>query len=161
MGRLARRSLTWIAVAALSAPGAAAQALAASLGSRAKYIGGTAAAISQQTGGRIDATDDRYLRFRTKASTLEVAYSQVNLLEYGQKAERRYILAILISPLFLLAKSRRHFLTVGYADAQGNQQALVFQVSKGDIRAALANLEAKTGLQVRYQDEEARMAARE
>jgi len=56
----------------------------------------------------------------------------------------------------LLAKSRKHYVTVGYTDANGRQQALVFQVDKSDVRALLAGLEAKTGRRVEYTDDDAR-----
>jgi hypothetical protein len=66
----------------------------------------------------------------------------------------------LISPVLLLSKSRKHFVTIGYADAAGEQQALVFRVGKHDIRSVLASLEARTGRRVEYQDNEARKAGR-
>jgi hypothetical protein len=74
--------------------------------------------------------------------------------------ESRYLPAIVISPLFLLAKRREHFLTIGFQDDSGKQQALIFRVDKSDIRAALVTLEARTGQQVQYQDEEARKAGK-
>ena len=86
-------------------------------------------------------------------------YRQINLLEYGQKADRRILAAVLISPIFLLSKKRDHFLTIGYADPQGHQQALVLKVEKRDLRSVLASLEARTGLRVTFQDNEARKAA--
>jgi len=49
---------------------------------------------------------------------------------------------------------------LGYADEAGKQQAAVFQVGKGDIRSILAGLEARTGLKVSYQDDEARRAGK-
>jgi hypothetical protein len=69
-------------------------------------------------------------------------------------------MAVVISPMFLLSKSRKHFLTVGYQDESGHHQALVFRVDKNDIRATLVSLEARTGLKIQYQDEEARKAGR-
>jgi len=67
---------------------------------------------------------------------------------------------VVISPMFLLAKSRKHFLTVGYTDEDGRQQAMVFRVDKNGIRAMLVGLEARTGLNVAYQDPEARKAGK-
>jgi hypothetical protein len=58
--------------------------------------------------------------------------------------------------MLLLSKKRSHFLTVGFTDEQGKQQALVFQLDKNDVRAVLAGLEARTGLKVQHQDDEAR-----
>jgi predicted ribosome-associated RNA-binding protein Tma20 len=101
-------------------------------------------------------TGDREMLFVTRALTLHVPYDKVNTVEYGQHVGRRYMEAVLLSPLFLLSKSRKHFVTVGYVDANGRQQALVMQVDKGDVRAVLAGLEAKTGRRVEYTDDEAR-----
>jgi hypothetical protein len=79
-------------------------------------------------------------------------------VEYGQTVSRRIAEAVLISPLLLLSKSRKHFVTIGYVDEEGKQQALVFRVQKGDIRSVLASLEARTGRRNEYQDNEARKA---
>ncbi len=128
----------------------------ASAQTQADYIGGTTATIEIGQTGRIELTDDAYLAFYTQKSQMRVRYDRVNLLEYGQQVDRRLAWAMVISPVFLLSKSRRHFLTVGYEDDRGLQQAVVFRVDKNSIRAALIALEARTGLKVRYQDAEAR-----
>jgi len=132
---------------------------AAESGGRVEYVGGTLNGVEQRTGGRLKATDEEQLIFAAKRKSVTVPYRSVNLLEYGQKADRRYVAAVLISPVFLLSKKRDHFLTVGYADEHGKQQALVFRVDKGDVRTVLASLEARTGVKVQYQDNEARKAA--
>lgn len=69
-------------------------------------------------------------------------------------------MAVVISPVFLLAKTRKHFLTVGYTDEDGKQQAMVFRLDKNGIRPMLVGLEARTGLKVQYQDPEARKAGK-
>jgi hypothetical protein len=89
-----------------------------------------------------------------------IPYPKINTVEYGQSVSRRYAEAVLLSPIFLLAKSRKHFVTLGYVDTDGKQQALVFRVEKGDIRSVLAALEARTGRRVEYQDQEARKAGK-
>ena len=66
------------------------------------------------------------------------------------------VAAVLISPALLLARSRKHFVTIEYKDGEDKQQALVFRVNKGDIRSLLASLEARTGRRVDYQDDDAR-----
>jgi hypothetical protein len=128
--------------------------------SRAEYVGGTASALTSGSGGSIELSDQRYLGFYTKRGQVRVAYDRVNLLEYGQKVDRRLLAAVVISPMFLLSKTRKHFLTIGYMDEDGKQQALIFRVDKGSIRSALVSLEARTGLKVQYQDEEARKAGK-
>jgi hypothetical protein len=122
------------------------------------YIGGTTASLRAGASGRIELTDERYLAFYAGKAQLRVPYERVNLLEYGLQVDRRLALALVVSPIFLLSKSRRHFLTVGYTDERGTQQAMVFRVDKNSIRAALVVLEARTGLNVQYQDQEARKA---
>lgn len=98
--------------------------------------------------------------FHCAASDIRVAYRRVDTLEYGQSVSRRYAAAILLSPVLLLSKTRKHFVTLGYQDAEGNRQVLIFRVEKGDIRAVLAGLEARTGRRIEYQDDEARKAGK-
>jgi hypothetical protein len=141
----------------LMACGASTECLpAAQLGARAYLAGTTVHDFPAKCDVRVDLTGDEELLFVTRRLTLHVPYNQVNTLEYGQHAGGRYLEAVLISPLFLLSKSRKHFLTVFYTDANGRQQAVVLQVNKGDVRALLPELEAKTGRRVEYTDDEAR-----
>ena len=75
-----------------------------------------------------------------------MSWESINLVEYGQKVDRRYVAAVVLSPLFLLSRKREHFLTVGYMDEDGQQQAMIFRVkNQADIRSALVSLEARTG----------------
>ena len=129
-------------------------------GGRAEYIGGTLQAVDNGAGGRLRTTSEHFLEFVAGRNSARVPYERINLLEYGQKVDRRVALAVVISPMFLLSKSRRHFLTVGYTDDSGRQQAMVFRVDKGDIRMVLVTLEARTGRKVEFQDEEARKAGK-
>ncbi|MBV8820738.1 MAG: hypothetical protein JO022_20420, partial [Acidobacteriaceae bacterium] len=110
--------------------------------------------------GRVEAVDSRFFVFYSHKARWRVPYDHINLLEYGQKVDRRIIPAVLISPLFLLSKKRQHFLTVGYEDEEGRQQAMIFKVDKDAIRATLVSLEARTGRKVDFQDEEARKAGK-
>ena len=125
-------------------------------GSQAQYVGGTISQIPAGCGGTVQAADDAYFVFYSKSARWRVPYDKINLIEYGQKVDRRYIAAVLLSPLFLLAKKREHFLTVGYADEENHQQAMVFKVGKDDIRTVLVSLEARTGRKVEFQDDDAR-----
>jgi hypothetical protein len=134
--------------------------MAAEPGVRAQFVGGTLAGVPVKSTARLDLTNADALLLRTGATELRIAYQRINTLEYGQNVSRRYAAAILISPLLLLSKSRKHFLTIGYVDTEGRQQALVFRVEKGDIRSVLAGLEARTGRRIEYQDAEARKAAK-
>jgi hypothetical protein len=129
-------------------------------GVKAQFIGGTLAGIKAKSDARIDLTDQRVLQFECGKTALRIDYRKINTLEYGQNVSRRYAAAILISPVLLLSKSRRHFVTLGYEDESGKQQAVVLRVGKGDIRTVLASLEARTGRRIEYQDDEARKAGK-
>jgi hypothetical protein len=129
---------------------------AADAGCSVEYVGGTMPQFGNRVSGRVHLTDPEVLVFQAKKAGLEVPYERINLLEYGQQVGRRVLLGVAISPLLLLSKSRKHFLTISFKDEDGRQQAMVFQVHKGGVRALLAGLEARSGLKVDYQDHEAR-----
>jgi hypothetical protein len=129
-------------------------------GYRAQFVGGTLAGVPAKSKAQLNLTAPDALIFVCAGQTLNIGYSKIDTLEYGQNVSRRYAAALLISPLFLLSKSRKHFVTIGYTDRDGKQQALVFQVEKGDIRTVLTTLEARSGRRVEYQDEEARKTGR-
>lgn len=134
--------------------------LAAQPGFRAQFVGGTLHGISANSNARLDLAGGDALTVRSGGVEFRIDYGKVNSLEYGQNVSRRYLAAVLISPVLLLSKSRKHFVTMGYEDIEGKQQALVFRVEKGDIRSVLASLEARTGRRVEYQDDEARKGSR-
>ena len=154
------RGFAWALLALLSGEILPPLLLAGDPGNRAEYIGGTVSVLPSKSEGNINFTDGEVLLFRAKQVSVRIPYGKINTIEYGQRVNRRYVEAILISPLLLLAKKRKHFLTVGYTDAQGHQQAVVFQVHKGAVRSVLVSLEAKTGRKVEFQDEEARKAGK-
>jgi hypothetical protein len=134
--------------------------LVAQPGFHAQFVGGTLPGIELRSNARMDLTSGDALTLRSGAAELRIGYGKINSIEYGQTVSRRYAAAVLISPVLLLSKSRKHFVTVGYEDTEGKQQALVFRVDKGDIRSLLASLEARTGRRVEYQDDEARKGSR-
>jgi hypothetical protein len=135
-------------------------AVGADPGVKTQLIGGTPPGIAAKSTARLDYTGADEMIFRCGATEFRVPYQKVNTLEYGQTVSRRYAAALLISPILLLSKARKHFVTLGYVDAGGKQQVLVFEVGKGDIRSVLAGLEARTGRRVEYQDDEARKAGK-
>jgi hypothetical protein len=133
---------------------------AGSIGSRVLYVGGTVAGVSGKVDARIDTVGPESLHFSARGTTVDIPYREINTLEYGMRVSRRYMEAVLISPLFLVAKRRTHFLSIGYTDAEGRQQAMVLQVDKDTIRPLLVTLEARTGRKIEFQDEEARKAGK-
>jgi hypothetical protein len=129
----------------------------ASVGSRNTiYVGGTITTIKAGAEGTCSTDDTRVFVFESKHGKISIPYDRINDLEYGQKAGRRVGLALTISPWLLLSKKRKHFLTVGYTDDDGKQQAGVFELGKDIVRVTITSLEARTGKKVDYQDDEAR-----
>ena len=129
-------------------------------GAKAAYIGGTRSEIPAKAEGSLQAVDEQYLVFYSKHASLRIPYEKISIVEYGQKVNRRYAMAVLISPVLILSKKREHFLTVVYSDELGKEQALIFRVNKEDIRAMLVSLEARTGRKIQFQDDEARKAGK-
>jgi hypothetical protein len=133
--------------------------VAAGIGSgNAMYVGGTVSAIADKTEGKPRLEAKEFV-FESKKVTWRVPYEQINNLDYGQKAGRRLGLAIAVSPLFIFSHKRKHFLTIGFLDKDGKQQAAVFELGKSVIRPTLEGLEQRTGKKVDYEDAEARKSA--
>jgi hypothetical protein len=133
---------------------------AAKPGGRAQYVGGTVPELAVKSDTTLVITDPDALLVHAKKQTLRIPFVKINVLEYGQRVNRRYVEAIVISPLMLLSKSRKHFLTIGYEDGKGVQQSMVFRMEKDDVRPVLAALEARTGRKIEYQDAEARRSGK-
>ncbi|MEW6129661.1 MAG: hypothetical protein AB1757_21655 [Acidobacteriota bacterium] len=124
------------------------------------YVGGTIAGLKEGTEGKSSALDENNFVFEHKNGKLLIPYKDVEELEYGQKAGRRVAVAILVSPLAIFSKKRKHYLTISYKNEAGKGQAAVFELGKDVIRTMLSSLEARTGKQIQYQDEEAKKSAK-
>lgn len=133
----------------------------AGLGSKkTKYIGGTITALKEGVEGESSAKDEKEFIFEHKGGRFTIPFDRITELEYGQKAGRRVAVAILVTPLALFSKKRKHFLTITYKDANDKEQVGVFEFGKDVIRVNLASLQARTGKEIQYQDEEARKSAK-
>jgi hypothetical protein len=146
----------WAAVANVISP-----ALLAGVPSKkASYYGGTLSGVTSSTVGKVHTVEAEAFVFRYQGGELRIPYEQINSLAYGQRAGRRLGLAIAISPVLLLSKKRKHYLTIGFVDDEGRQQAAVFELGKDIVRTTLAGLEARTGRQIEFDDEEARKSSK-
>ena len=144
------------ALVALTTLVLAAPSVAAERGFKTQFVGGTVPELPMKSDVVIYLAAADSLRLEYGKSALAIPCQKITAIEYGQSVSRRYAAAVLISPVLLLSKSRKHFVTVGYVDSQEHQQVMVLRVDKGDIRPLLAALEARTGRRVEYQDEDAR-----
>lgn len=135
-------------------------------GKKAAYIGGTASdfvGAKKNVEGTLNLENDKELQFNHKfngaGGTYSIPYDKIIDIEYGHKTGRRVgaavATALLISPvgLFLLfSKKRKHFVTIGYADAEGKEQVAVFELGKDIVRTTLPILEARSGKKIEYQE---------
>ncbi|MBI1983899.1 MAG: hypothetical protein HYS61_06845 [Acidobacteria bacterium] len=138
----------------------AVSAEAATRGTKAKYMGGTITAIAEKTEGEFDFSREDLAIFTTKkGQAISIPYKNIDSLEFGQKAGRRVGAAVVVSPLFLFSKKRKHFLSIGYTDDQGQRQGAVFELAKGIVRTTLSNFETRSGQEIEYESEEARKHA--
>ncbi|MBI3668103.1 MAG: hypothetical protein HY236_18040, partial [Acidobacteria bacterium] len=97
---------------------------------KAVYRGGTVAVLPENIEGAVTTTDEHDFIFECKGARFLIPYDRVNFIEFGQKVGRRLGLAIAVSPILLLSKKRRHYLTINYLDAQDRQQAMVLELGK-------------------------------
>jgi hypothetical protein len=86
-------------------------------------------------------------------AVISIPYSQVKSLLYEQASKPRYTEAVLISPMFLLAHSKKHYLTIQYTDPNGASQYAIVQLDKKNAREAVAAAQAETGKSVERAEE--------
>ena len=147
----------------------------AGLGSKKiAYMGGTTKDkdfpnVRGNVEGRLNTGDERVLRFipdKKKLSEHTIPYKQIIDIEYGQKAGRRIGAAvattILVAPIglvLLASKKRKHYVTIGFIDDNGQEQVTIFELGKSLIRTTLPILKARSGKEIIYQGEEAKKFA--
>lgn len=120
------------------------------------YVGGTFNGVPERTEGKLALFDEKTGRFNWNGGEVQIPYDGITSLEYGQKAGRRIGVAIIISPIALLSKKRKHYLTLGFTDANGKKQGAVFELGKDVVRTSLVALEARSGKKIEYESEEAK-----
>lgn len=125
-------------------------------GKEVMYVGGTISGLPEGTVGGLDTKNEKALVFESTAGKFEIPYENITSLEYGQKAGRRLAVALTLTIWALLSKKRKHFLTIGFTDANDRPQGVVLEVPKGTVKSTLIVLEMRSGKKVEYESEEAR-----
>ena len=125
-------------------------------GKETMYVGGTIPNLPEATMGSLNTSNEKTLLFQSPQGKFEIAYENVTSLEYGQKAGRRLGVALTITIWALFSKKRKHFLTIGYNDANDKPQGVVLEIPKGTVKAMLTIIEVRSGKKVEYESEEAR-----
>jgi hypothetical protein len=79
---------------------------------------------------------------------VSIPYAQVKSLLCEQASKPRYTEAVLISPMFLLTHSKKHYLTIQYTDANRAGQFAIVLLDKKNAKRAVAAAQAETGKNV-------------
>jgi hypothetical protein len=125
-------------------------------GEQVMYVGGTIKDLPEATQGELDTKNEEKLIYTSDKGGFEILYQNITSLEYGQKAGRRVGVAIVITVWALFSKKRKHFLTIGYNDAEGKPQGVVLEIAKGRAKTMITIIEVRSGKKVEYESEEAK-----
>ena len=130
---------------------------AAVRGKSARYVGGTLAAFKDAVNGTWDMAENEVMFSADKGGgKVSIPYAKIETIEYGQKAGRRVGAALMVSPLFLFSKKRKHFVSISFLDAEGKKQGAVFELAKGIVKESVTLLETKSGKKVEFESEDAK-----
>lgn len=123
---------------------------------KAMYVGGTAN-VAPKSEGTLATSDPEKMVFVAEkgGGMIEIPWKRIDESEYGQKVGRRMKTAILLTPLSLFSKQRKHYLTISYKDRSDEMQSAVFELGKDLVRTTLTIVETRSGRKITYQDEEA------
>jgi hypothetical protein len=131
-------------------------------GKRAMYIGGTVASIPEKQQGTLDTSGASEFVFTWDKGKWNVPFANINKLVYREKVGRHVgatiatTAAVGVSGLFvLLAKKKKHYLSLEWKDEPGQVQVAAFELSKDAFENVIANLEEKTGLHLQVEVQEA------
>jgi hypothetical protein len=134
---------------------------AAARDDRATYLGGTVTAIQEKQQGILDTSDASTLVFRWEKDKWEVPFTSITKIVYRKKVGRHVAAtvattaAVGVGGLFvLLAKKKKHFLSLELNNGPGQVQIVVFELSKDSFEGVIADLEEKTGLRLEVEVEE-------
>ena len=119
-------------------------------------IRSTFASASEGNTGHL-SIDAKQIVFSKKKNGQQPYFSipttAVKDLFYSRVSGRRIGAAILVSPLLLFSKGRKHYMTLSFNDGQSLVGAVEFKLDKGNYRPILRSVESSTGLVMKYDQE--------
>ncbi len=140
----------------------AASLSAAVEGKRAMYVGGTVATIPEKQQGNLDTSGSSAFVFTWGKGKWNVPFANISKMVYREKVGRHVgaavatTVAVGVGGLFvLMAKKKKHYLSLEWKDESGQAQVAVFELSKDAFENVIADLEEKTGLQLQVEVQEA------
>ena len=99
--------------------------------------------------------DKKAVEFQDEKGQIEVTvpYDKIKSLLYEKSSRPRYAEAILLSPFFLFSKTKKHFLTIQYADEAGAGQFFMVHMDKSNASDIVNTAQAETGKTVERTEE--------
>lgn len=77
-----------------------------------------------------------------------VNYDAIQGMQYEKTAQPRYVVAVLISPVFLLTHAKKHYLTIEYKDQSGEARSVIIRLNKQNARKTMETARTQTGKSV-------------
>ncbi len=117
---------------------------------RANYMG-----AEEGDKGKLSVGVDRirFLKDNEREEYFSIPSSSVEELFYSRVAGRRIKTAILVSPLLLFSKGKKHYLTMSFDDGGTQVGAVEFRLDKKNYRGVLRALEQVAGVTVKFDQE--------
>jgi hypothetical protein len=136
----------------------AAPLAAAVEGKQAMYVGGTVAAIPEKQQGTLETSGTAAFVFTWGKGKWNVPFANISKMVYREKVGRHVgaavatTVAVGVTGLFvLMAKKKKHYLSLEWKDESGQPQVTVFELSKDAFESVIADLEEKTGLRLQVE----------
>lgn len=109
----------------------------------------------QEVEGRlVSDTASKRVRFETGGRmAFEVPFESIKSILYEKASKPRYTAGLLLAWPLLFTKSKKHYVTIQYADASGQGKFEIIRLDKGNFSLALATLEADTGIKIERTEE--------
>jgi hypothetical protein len=126
---------------------------------KAEYFEGTSGG-QKKAGSTVKGTlffdaENKTVNFLQESGSpaISIKYELIKNMMYEKTSKPRYAEAVLISPLFLLSHSKKHYLTFQYTDPTGEGRYAIVRLDKGNARQAVACAEAQIGKRVEQTEE--------
>ena len=120
-----------------------------------KYVGGTFTPCALNSNARLYLPGSGLI-LRCNAHEVKVGYDKITLVRYSQTLRLSWTDIAVPEHLLLQNRSHRHFVTIEYTAAEGAKQGLILLVAQGNVRGLLADLRARTGRPVEFEDRDPR-----
>jgi len=107
------------------------------------YLNGTVKAITENAQATLETTSAEALQLQAGQSRVPIPYKEVTTYEYRE--ENRFRLGVLptIAVTLLKARSKRHFVTIGWKDESGSAQTATFETTKDRAEGLIKVLDAR------------------